>query len=97
MTQTIINKALTERPWVNVIAPGKARVIPRTLIDKRARREHGKYVLTFSWDGDLPVVETCTDERTGEECKGFKYAGHCYHQFSLIKHLVERQERKVAA
>ena len=95
-SQTVINKALTDRPWVTKVSEFVYRVMSRKLRD--ARREHGKYEVTFSWDHDgLPEIQSCVEERTGEPCKGFYFHGYCVHGASLSIHLLQRYERREAA
>lgn len=84
-TKKVIDKALSERPWV-YRKGNKYRVVPRSL-------GHGKYELEVSWVGDVPEVTSCIDWRTGEGCKGFTYSKQCYHQVSLICHLLKRKIR----
>lgn len=88
----VMQKALHARPWVRKVAPNKYRVTPRTA-------DHGKYELTVSYDAEgFPLVGSCIDYRTDEECLGFKYSeGNCYHAARLIIHLMPRTQRKEAA
>lgn len=85
-TRAVIDKALTERPWV-YRKGNKYRVVPRSL-------GHGKYELEIAWNGDVPEVTSCVDWRTGEGCKGFTYSKQCYHSFSLLRKLMIYRMRK---
>jgi hypothetical protein len=86
-SQSVINKALTTRPWVRKVRRNKYRVTPRTA-------GHGKYELEVSWDEQgNPTVESCVDYRTKEECLGFKFnGGRCYHSARLLIHLIPKSE-----
>jgi hypothetical protein len=95
LSQATINKALTEKPWVNKVSEFVYRVVPRTLKD--ARREHGKYEVTFVWDADgLPEIESCVDVRTGESCPGFHFNGSCYHGAALSIRVLRPRLREAA-
>lgn len=94
-SRSTIHKALTEKPWVNKVSEFVYRVVPRTLKD--ARREHGKYEVSFSLDADgLPDIESCVDVRTGESCPGFHFNGNCYHGAALSVHLLRPRLREAA-
>lgn len=94
-TQTVINKALTEKPWIQKIDLNHYRCVPRTLKASKDR-DHGKYELAVTFDADgLPTIESCRDERTGKFCKGFFHQGQCYHGAAVSIHVV-RPMLKVA-
>jgi hypothetical protein len=97
-TTKVINKAQTERPWVNKIDANHYRCAARTLRDaKDKNRQHGKYVLEVSFDEDgLPVIEDCRDERTKEVCKGFYFEGYCFHGAAVSIHVLRPALRKAA-
>lgn len=82
-TQSVLQKAQREKPWITKRQENVYRVVPRSA-------DHGKYELTVVWDGDEPSVELCVDFRTGEVCKGFNYnRGSCYHACRLLLHLTK--------
>lgn len=87
-SQSVINKALAERPWIQKLNPNHYRCVPRTLKASK-NRDHGKYRLAVTFDQDgLPTIESCRDERTGEFCKGFYFEGYCYHAASVSLHVL---------
>ena len=89
-SQKVIEKALRERPWIRKVGRNRYRVTPRT-------SEHGKYELEASYDADdLPVIESCIEVRAKEPCLGFSFTENCYHGAALVKHLMERREKKAA-
>jgi len=89
-SQRVIQKALSEKPWVTKKGPNTYRVTPRTA-------SHGKYECKVVWRGIEPEIVSCVDVRTGRICEGFYWTrGSCYHAGSLLIHLLKR-EGKLAA
>lgn len=97
-SQSTVQKALTEKPWIQKIDANHYRCMARTLKDSRdKKREHGKYVLAVTFDRDgLPTIESCRDERTGRTCRGFKYHGECFHSAAVAIHVIKPVMRKAA-
>lgn len=89
-SERVMKKALRLRPWIRKVSENRYRVVPRTA-------DHGKYQIQVSWDGELPVIESCVDVRTKETCQGFGFTGNCYHSAALAKHLTAKREGKKAA
>lgn len=84
-SRAVIRKAMESKCWV-YRKGNKYRVVPRSM-------GHGKYELSYTWNGDVPEVTECVDFRTGEGCKGFTYSKQCYHAMSLCLHLLKRKIR----
>lgn len=85
----IFKKAVEAKCRIEKIDANHYRVTPRA-VPNDCTNEHGVYIVSFTLDSyGWPEIESCREETSGSQCKGFRFSGSkrsCYHAASASIH-----------